>query len=468
MAVAFPMTEPSLQLIPFSPAPAPDRWARIVRAMALRKFAIGKRDEVYVPRVLDSVTNCLRDPALVVNVDRYRDGFRGLGLAIRTDEGGGNARTAPEIIEDLIYGGLLHGDYDRHERTKVRPNMTHDLALAVHWRRGALRPGASRRHTQKHRREDPDGPQGSMNTGETKIFVAARVRSCHSAAIRATHLPDCQHWGMTVSARRCIFCDGVGLTAEHVLPKWIQTVIEVTEDLAGTTISPSGEGSTYRIDMSPLERRARVVCGACNSGWMAELEARAKPLLSRMIDDSRDQVLFSSADQELLAFWAVKTAITVQSVAPKHRRMSSRRLRRRVFKDRRPPVGTVVWIGRHSVPSLQVLVHVEPVPLLHAGLLPELDPWGRPMHMAFTCTLVIGALFIHILLFEAAAVQPDPSLTHPKTLCIWPNQPPSAWPPPAAMTELEVWEVAGIVPRDVPGLQAFLERTPPPPAEPDR
>ncbi|KRF34794.1 hypothetical protein [Nocardioides sp. Soil805] len=59
----------------------------------------------------------------------YREGFHGLGLAILAHEGDGDERTAPEIIEDLIYGGLLHGDYHRHERMKVRPNMAHDLSL---------------------------------------------------------------------------------------------------------------------------------------------------------------------------------------------------------------------------------------------------------------------------------------------------------------------------------------------------
>lgn len=129
LADAFPTTEPSLQIVPFSSESSKDRWARVVRAMALRKFAIGKKDHVYVPKVLDSVTNCLVDASLEANVDSYREGFRGLGLAIRTLEGEGIARTAPEIIEDLIYGGLLHGDYDRHERMKVRPNLTHDVAL---------------------------------------------------------------------------------------------------------------------------------------------------------------------------------------------------------------------------------------------------------------------------------------------------------------------------------------------------
>lgn len=129
LAAAFPISEPSFLLIPFSTGVAPDRWARVVRAMALRKFAMGKKDEVYIPKVLDSASSCLSDSTLTVNVDSYREGFRSLGLSIRTHEGEGMERTAPEIIEDLVYGGLLHGDYDRHERTKGRPNMTHDLAL---------------------------------------------------------------------------------------------------------------------------------------------------------------------------------------------------------------------------------------------------------------------------------------------------------------------------------------------------
>lgn len=61
LADAFPMNEPSLELIPFSREPALDRWTRVVRAMALRKFAIGKTDHVFVPKVLNSVVECLPD-----------------------------------------------------------------------------------------------------------------------------------------------------------------------------------------------------------------------------------------------------------------------------------------------------------------------------------------------------------------------------------------------------------------------
>jgi hypothetical protein len=80
-------------------------------------------------RVLDSVVQCLEDRTFIANVDSYREGFRGVGQSIRVLEGTDLERSAPEIIEDLIYGGLLHGDFDRHERVKSRPAMTHNFAL---------------------------------------------------------------------------------------------------------------------------------------------------------------------------------------------------------------------------------------------------------------------------------------------------------------------------------------------------
>lgn len=129
LATALPVVELGLQLVPFSAEPAHDHWPRVVRAMALRKFVLTKSDHVYIPSVLDAVVRCLTNQSLVQNVEGYREGFRGLGIAIKVDEGSNVPRTAPEISEDLIYGSLLHGDYDRHERVKSRPSTTHDISL---------------------------------------------------------------------------------------------------------------------------------------------------------------------------------------------------------------------------------------------------------------------------------------------------------------------------------------------------
>jgi hypothetical protein len=129
LASALPLTQGDFELIPFAFERAPDHWPRVVRAMALRKFVFTRSDHVYVPTVLDAVVRCLADATLSPNVETHRERFRALARTIQIDEGSGTPRTAPEIIEDLIYGGLLHGDFDRHERVKLRPFITHDVSL---------------------------------------------------------------------------------------------------------------------------------------------------------------------------------------------------------------------------------------------------------------------------------------------------------------------------------------------------
>ena len=134
MREAFPIDQ-SLQLIPFSRDPAPDRWARVARAMMLRKFALGRSDQVHVERVLDAIETCATDPAQFagVGVAAVRDEFKTLAreIAIHEGEGPEDVRTAPEVIVELIYGGLLHGDWSKHETMKGRAPMTVDLSLAL-------------------------------------------------------------------------------------------------------------------------------------------------------------------------------------------------------------------------------------------------------------------------------------------------------------------------------------------------
>lgn len=131
LAAAFPIEQPGLQIVPAPTASAVDRWARLVRAMALRKFALAVQDDVYIPTVFDAFERCLTDPAKVQDIRGARTRFDDLGGQITIHEGPApdDERTAPRIIRDFIYGGFLHGDYEKHQRVKLRPDVTHDLSL---------------------------------------------------------------------------------------------------------------------------------------------------------------------------------------------------------------------------------------------------------------------------------------------------------------------------------------------------
>ncbi|CAI0722405.1 hypothetical protein [Serratia quinivorans] len=116
---------------------------------------------------------------------------------------------------------------------------------------------------------------------------------------------------MTKENRRCVFCGGDGLSAEHVLPKWMKKEI------------PSPTGPNYRSyylkndevikrnflmkGQSAFDQTVSKVCIKCNNGWMSNLEGKVRNnLLSLIIGEPTPMM---ESDFPALSLWAVKTAI---------------------------------------------------------------------------------------------------------------------------------------------------------------
>lgn len=111
---------------------------------------------------------------------------------------------------------------------------------------------------------------------------------------------------------RCIFCQGTGLSKEHIFPKWMRTLLD-TNGEAGHSVD--------RMNISPLlntnivtvtpasqdqqghlfNRRLRVVCKLCNGGWMSGVEASAKNVLAKLI--TGETMRLDADAQEKLSFW---------------------------------------------------------------------------------------------------------------------------------------------------------------------
>lgn len=96
-----------------------DRWNRLLRALALRKFAAAKGDHVYAPTVMRSVNALLPEGVphmLLDDVDELLTRALNGGAAFGT--GGGTFVRATDIVLDLLHGVYLHGDYDRWQRAQ--------------------------------------------------------------------------------------------------------------------------------------------------------------------------------------------------------------------------------------------------------------------------------------------------------------------------------------------------------------
>ena len=123
---------------------------------------------------------------------------------------------------------------------------------------------------------------------------------------------------------RCIFCGSGGLTKEHVFADWLRDLFprdETTTHDFGRYEWPKGiitnepKAAIRQLQGHVGSRKLRVVCKACNTGWMSALEQRAKPILAPLIVGEVSHV--SPLMQNIVATWATKTMMIAERLAPR-------------------------------------------------------------------------------------------------------------------------------------------------------
>ena len=116
LGAAFPVSVSTAELLQ-GRTPDSERWHRIVRGLALRKFVLGARDAVRVDRVVEAYRRCLvaDDPAILEIEGEFQEVAEGL--------------SGKAAFEDILYGNLLHGEYERHRRNLARQQQETDLAI---------------------------------------------------------------------------------------------------------------------------------------------------------------------------------------------------------------------------------------------------------------------------------------------------------------------------------------------------
>ncbi|MFE5562888.1 hypothetical protein [Streptomyces sp. NPDC056544] len=98
--------------------------------------------------------------------------------------------------------------------------------------------------------------------------------------------------------------------------------------------------TSREIPQSILDQTLKDVCGDCNNGWMNDLENRAERTLVPLLRGERAVV--TSADAEVLATWAVKTAMVRARVAADPYTVPEDH-RRHIMNAKTPPANITVW-----------------------------------------------------------------------------------------------------------------------------
>jgi hypothetical protein len=244
----------------------------------------------------------------------------------------------------------------------------------------------------------------------------------------------------------CIFCGGRPIRREHVIPKWLASLLvpggrEQPMYVATAWVTPGNSPQSDRKSPVPeLRILSRRVCGTCNGGWMSGLENQVKPILWPLVEARPTTGLLQPLrrpDCVLRARWAAKTAVTFHYARRKveMQELSSAMLSWLPAHDD-PPRNTVVWAGRYIGSRLVVVNEV--FAKLEAETVSGLPLVGGLSGTALVTTMAIGKIAFQVFAFKGrgmGTVATPPAWSR-SLVKLWPYDGQSlTWPPREALDD---------------------------------
>lgn len=231
---------------------------------------------------------------------------------------------------------------------------------------------------------------------------------------------------------KCIFCDGHGMTKQHIMPNWMNRAFPklIAEHVNyKSTISNlhTPKIPSYLFQLSPPVRyqgslglrQLRLVCLKCNGGWMSTIEQQSKDIIIALI--THKAIILSQEDQLKLASWIAQMTIVAEFTDIPFKVVPYRE--RKYFMDNKlPPVTWVIWIGKCESKDWQELAYKHRGVVVasfdkHEGELKQSPPKPSIQSSVF----IFGGLFIMVLSTASDVLQPlIESFTYPELIKLWP------------------------------------------------
>jgi hypothetical protein len=266
--------------------------------------------------------------------------------------------------------------------------------------------------------------------------------------------------------RRCAFCGSEiapNAPPEHVIPKWVSLAYP---GAMFTTRHNDGH-QTRETKGKVIDITADTVCRPCNHGWMSDLESANAPRLKPMLRGENRGL--SVQQQESLARWATKTAMTLDQTYRAEERVFTPSERSFLMGKKFPPPGTGVQLGLYSGTG----------PFLDFGhndlyRLAVADPANPGPPDGHRTAIRIDKLIVEVNVTSDGRGNVDLTSGTPGVnagdllLTIWPSVAVVAFPPKIAMGDA-TWtsfvepDLPDAANWDGPGHRGLIQRPPPPP-----
>ena len=167
---------------------------------------------------------------------------------------------------------------------------------------------------------------------------------------------------MSRPKKLCLFCQSADrMTKEHIFSEWLQGFVPRSFPRTRhfvATVNPwvpapfdAVERSSIRAG-DPLSGTLKVVCAACNNGWMSRVVERAKPFVRQLVQGEWPD--FTEEACTRVAAWAALTSFIWEQADPATvaTSVSDREL---MWKTECAPPGWRVWVGLSS--GMQISQH---------------------------------------------------------------------------------------------------------------
>ncbi|WP_439611479.1 hypothetical protein [Reyranella sp.] len=155
-------------------------------------------------------------------------------------------------------------------------------------------------------------------------------------------------------AGRCVFCNGTGLTKEHIWSDWLKHHLPQTAAHSQMTMPYLYAPGVALIlpvaytqrQGSPGQRKIRRVCARCNGGWMKNAVDRAKPIVERLLRNEGSSLAPSECDS--LSAWCAISCVMAEFTDERTAAIPSAD-RAFLLANEKPPPEWTICLGRHDI-----------------------------------------------------------------------------------------------------------------------
>ncbi len=117
---------------------------------------------------------------------------------------------------------------------------------------------------------------------------------------------------------KCLFCPRAANSVEHLWPEWLLALLDVAETEVDFYVRDQPPFKNWKQRKGkPTGITRRYLCEKCNNTWLSDLENRAKPVFTPILEHK--PTTLDASDVTTLATWLAKMALLFDA-APRGKR----------------------------------------------------------------------------------------------------------------------------------------------------